>query len=215
MTHAAAVLRRALLPAFLMAVAFALGHQITYVVEYGTNAGSALARSGHGLDWTFAVASIALLSVALAGLAVRELRRLSRQARELTNVGSRGSSLAALVADTVPLALAVFVVSLASFVVLENLEYAAAGLASPGLTLIFSPQHQATLIVFELVSLAVASVAALYRWRRDILVELIKLAHRLRLHGRAPLGSRPIELTLPASSIVRGRPPGRAPPLPA
>ena len=215
MTHAAAVLRRALLPAFLMAVAFALGHQITYVVEYGSNAGSALARSGHDLDWTLAVASIALLSVALVGLAVRELRRLSRQARGVADARSRGSPLTALVADTVPLALAVLVVSVVSFVVVENLEYAAAGLASPGLTLVFSAEHQATLIIFELVSLAVALVAALYRWRRDILVELIELAQGLRMHGRPLLGSRPIELTLPASSIVRGRPPGRAPPLPA
>jgi hypothetical protein len=214
-THAAAVLRRALLPAFLMAVAFALGHQITYVVEYGSNAGSALARSGHDLDWTLAVASIALLSVALVGLAVRELRRLSRQARGVADAGSRGSPLMALVADTVPLALAVVVVSLISFVVVENVEYAAAGLASPGLTLLFSSQHQATLSIFELVSLAVALVAALYRWRRDILVELIELARLLRMHGRPLLGSRPIELTLPPSSIVRGRPPGRAPPLPA
>jgi len=214
-THAAAVLRRVLLPAFLMAVAFALGHQITYVVEYGSNAGSALARSGHDLDWTLAVASIALLTVVLAALAVRELRRLAGQANGLGAAASRGSSLVALVGDTVPLALAVLVVSLASFVVVENLEYAAAGLASPGLTLVLSAQHQPTLIVFELVSLAVAFVAALYRWRRDVLVELIELARRLRLHGRAPLGPRPIALILPASSNVRSRPPGRAPPLPA
>lgn len=215
MTHAAAVLRRVLLPAFLMAVAFALGHQITYVVEYGSNAGSALARSGHDLDWTLAVASIALLTVVLAALAVRELRRLAGQANGLGAAASRGSSLVALVGDTVPLALAVLVVSLASFVVVENLEYAAAGLASPGLTLVLSAQHQQTLIVFELVSLAVAFVAALYRWRRDVLVELIELARRLRLNGRAPLGPRPIALILPASSNVRSRPPGRAPPLPA
>lgn len=215
MTHAAAALRRALLPAFLIAVAFALGHQITYVVEYGSNAGSALARSGHDVDWTLAVASIALLSVVLVALAVRELRRLSGQARGLGAAPSRGSSLADLIADTVPLALAILIVSLVSFVVVENLEYAAAGLASPGLSLIFSPEHQQTLIVFELVSLAVAFVAALYRWRRDVLVELIELARRLRLHGRAPLGTGPAVLTLPASAIVRSTPPGRAPPLPA
>lgn len=215
MTHAAAVLRRALLPAFLIAVAFALGHQITYVVEYGSNAGNALARSGHDLQWTVAVASIAVFSILLVALAARELHRLSGEARGLADAGSRRTSLAALVADTVPLALAILVVSLIGFVIVENLEYAAAGLASPGLTLLLSPEHQVTLIVFELVSLAVAFVAALYRWRRDVLVELIEFARRLRPHGRALLGPRTAVLTLPASSIVRSTPPGRAPPLPA
>ena len=224
-THAAAVLRRellrreplrrSLLPAFLVAVAFALGHQITYVVEYGSNAGSALARSGHDLDWTLAVASIALLTIALVALATRELHRLSGRARGLADAGSRRSSLASLVADTVPLALAVLVASLIGFVIVENLEYAAAGLASPGLSLILSPEHQVTLIVFELVSLAVAFVAALYRWRRDILVELIERARSMFLRRRAPLGARSVAPTLPASSIVRSTPPGRAPPLPA
>ena len=215
MTHAAAVLRRGLLPAFLIAVAFALGHQITYVVEYGSNAGGALARSGHTFDWTLAVASVALLSILLGGLAARELHRLSGRARGLANGGSRRSSLAALVGDTVPLALAVLVASLIVFVIVENLEYAAAGLVSPGLSLLLSPEHQVTLIVFELVSLAVAFVAALYRWRRDVLVELIERARSLFLRRRAPLGARPVALTLPASSIVRSTPPGRAPPLPA
>ena len=214
-THAAATLRRALLPAFLIAVAFALGHQITYVVEYGSNAGSALARSGHDLQWTVSVASIALLAILLVALAARELHRLSGQARGLTDAGSRRSSLAALVADTIPLALAILVASLISFVIVENLEYAAAGLASPGLTLLLSPEHQVTLIVFELVSLAVAFVAALYRWRRSVLVELIERARSMFLGRRAPLGTRPAALPLPASSIVRSTPPGRAPPLPA
>ncbi len=225
MTHAAAVLRRellrrellrrSLLPAFLVAVAFALGHQITYVVEYGSNAGSALARSGHDLQWTVAVASIALLSIMLVALAARQLNRLSGQARGLADAGSRRSSLAALVADTVPLALAIVVVSLIGFVIVENVEYAAAGLVSPGLTLLLSPEHQVTLIIFELVSLAVAFVAALYRWRRDLLVELIERARSTFLRRRAPRGARPAALTPPACSIVRSTPPGRAPPLPA
>lgn len=225
MTHAAAVLRRelqsrsvvrrSLLPAFLIAVAFALGHQITYVVEYGSNAGSALARSGHDLDWALAVASIAVLAIALAALAARQLRRLSVEARGLADAGSRRSSLAALVADTVPLALAILAVSLIGFVVVENIEYAAAGLASPGLSLLLSPEHQVTLIVFELVSLAVAFVAALYRWRRDVLVELIERGRSLFLRRRASLDTRPAAEILPAGAVVRSTPPGRAPPLPA
>ena len=208
-------LRRALLPAFLMAVAFALGHQLTYVVEYGSNAGSALARSGHSLDWTLAVASVVLFSIRAVALAVRELYSAYRAGR--ADSPPRESGLVARCPRfrRLPLALAILVVSLVGFVIVENAEYAAAGLASPGLTLLLSPEHQATLIVFELVSLAVAFVAALYRWRRDVLVELVQLARRLRLHGPAPIGPRPLEFVLPAISIVRSTPPGRAPPLPA
>jgi len=213
-THAGAVLRsRATLLAFLAAVAFALGHQVTYLVEYGANASQALARSGHELQWTLAVVSIACLSLLLAALAARELLRLSRQARGLKSSDDPRFTLSALAREVVLLALGVFVAALVTFVIVENVEYAAAGLPPPGLTLLMSPEHQQTLLVFELVSLAVAFVAALYRWRRDFLVELIELALRLCLHRRASLGPRPTAQTMPAHWIIRRRPPGRAPPL--
>lgn len=203
-----------MLTTFLAVVAFALGHQITYVVEYGTNAGQVLARSGHDGQWTLSVVSVLGLALLLVAIAARQLVRLSREASGLTGSAVRRSALVGVATDTLGLALLVLVISLAAFVVSENVEYIAAGLDSPGLTLLLSPQHQATLVIFEFVSVAVAFVAALYLQRRDGLVELIELARRLARRDCCATSRRNVQ-TLAANAIVRGTPPGRAPPLPA
>ncbi len=212
-TNAATVIRRrVVLPALLVALAFALGHQIVYLIQYGANAGSALARTGHDGQWTFAVATIVSLATLLVIAAGVELRRLGARARSIgEQVGPRGS-LSALALDIVPLFFAVLLLSLALFLVVENLEYVSAGLEAPGATLLISPVHQETLIVFELVSFAVALVAGLYRWRRDVLIELIELAGRQAPLRRPDLWSKWPAVIVAPTIIVRARPPGRAPP---
>jgi hypothetical protein len=217
-THAAPVIhrplaRRVALTAVLAALAFALGHQIVYVLQYGPNSGLALARTGHGGQWAAAVATIVLLAALLAIAAVLELRRLARQAGSVHGLVASRAHLINLAREVIPLFLAVLAISLAVFLVVENLEYAAAGLTPPGLTLLLSAAHQETLITFELVSLVVAFVAGLYRWQRDILVKLIELAGQRACLARPHLWSRWPVVTFAAATLFRSRPPGRAPPL--
>ena len=104
-------------------------------------------------------------------------------------------------------------VSLALFVVVENLEHLSVGLAAPGLGVLGSVQYHGVIGVFVLVSLVAALIDALYRWRRDVLIARIEAA-RARL---ARLPARVARRALPwvdlrHAAIIGHRISGRAPP---
>jgi NADH:ubiquinone oxidoreductase subunit 5 (subunit L)/multisubunit Na+/H+ antiporter MnhA subunit len=195
-------------------VAFVLSHQLIFLATYGGQAAAALLRTGHEANWTVAVASVAVLSVALVVAAMRELWRLSRTARAIGAglVHVHRAEPVHLAREVARLTLAVFACALLIFVIVENAEHIAAGLPAPGLSVLGSSEYRYTPVVFAFVALAVALVAGLYRWRRDVLLRAIAALRRHWLRGSAA-ATRSSDLDQwPAGLVDRLTPPGRAPP---
>lgn len=202
--------------AALAAVAFVLAHDTVFLLTDGGSFGLALARTGHGDQWTGTVIVVAGLALSLAMAGSIRLARLSRLARELDAGGMsvREGRSVDLVNHLLRAWLLILPVALLLFVVVENLEHLSVGLPAPGLTVLGSVQYHSVLGVFAVVSLMAALVDALYRWRRDVLVARIAAA-RARL-GRSPrllVRHRLPWLERRHASITSNRVSGRAPPL--
>jgi hypothetical protein len=195
-------------------ITLVLAHQLVYLATYGAQAGAALASTGHDLGWSLTVISVALLAIGLTGVAVGELLRLSRRARPAAGlvVEPRISGVRHLARDLSALWAPTFLMAAVLFVLLENGERLAAGLPAPGLSVLGASSYHDPLLIFELVSGVVALVAALYRWRRDVLVALI-CALRRRWPRSHATSLPPFLETVAQPSSFALRPPGRAPPL--
>ena len=195
-------------------ITLVLAHQLVYLATYGARAGVELARTGHDVQWSLTVASVALLTNGMAALAVRELVRLSRQACSAAGVAvdPRTSGARHLARDMFVLWIPTFVAAAALFVLVENAERLAAGLPAPGLAVLSASTFSDPLLIFEFVSGVVALVAALYRWRRDVLVARIRAVTRRWPRARATFLPAANQIIRQPSAFAL-RPPGRAPPL--
>jgi hypothetical protein len=201
--------------AALAVVAFVLAHDSVFLLTDGGSFGIALARTGHGNQWTGTVIVVAALALSLAIVGAVRLVGLQRLARELDagDISVREGRVSDLAGHLFQAWLLILPVALVLFVVVENLEHLSVGLPAPGLSVLGSVQYHSVLFVFAVVSLLAALVDALYRWRRDILVARIEAA-------RARLQRRPTSLVrygLPwldrlHASITSTRISGRAPP---
>lgn len=197
----------------LVLVVFALAHNLTFLLSYGEDSGAALARTGHGAHWTATVVLVIVLALGLVAAGALRLARLSRLARELDG----GPVPWAWARPTIRLIaqawLQVLACALVLFVVAENLEHVAVGLAAPGLSVLGSGEYHFTLAVFAAVALAAALVDGLYRWRHEYLVARIVSA-RARWSRARRSSARP---RLPwidprHGAIVDHQIAGRAPP---
>lgn len=199
----------------LAAVAFVLAHDLVFLLTDGGSYGLALARTGHGDQWTGTVVLVAALALSLAILGAFRLASLTRLARELQagDITVESGRLADLAGHLVRAWLVILPIALVLFVGVENLEHVSVGLRAPGLSVLGSSQYHSVIGVFVLVSFGAALVDALYRWRRDVLVARIAAARAGLRHAR-PLVLR---YRLPwvdrrHASITGNRISGRAPP---
>ncbi len=193
-------------------IAFALGHQLGFLLAYGSDADGVLRSTGHGVQWLLTATSVALLAAVMALAAIRRLvglRRLASVAAAdpavlpLAGVREFLREAGGLWAVTLPLAAALFAVN-------ENLERLGAGLPLPGISVLWT-EGPSFAAIFALVSLAVALVAAMYRWRRDLL--LARLRRRVcRWVRPASTPHRPPEAAGPFGSSLVPTLRGRAPP---
>ena len=176
-----------------------------------------LERTGHGPVWAITVATVAILTLGLVFLALRRLASLRRLARSIEDGGAtvRDGSMWHLAWLVLRVWWVVTVASLGLFVLNENLERAAVGIPAPGIAILAAGIGRTSpIFVFMAVALAVALVAGLYRWRRDVLLGRIRGDRPTwdrSAHARPP---RPSPL-LPRrpGSVVASRLAGRAPPL--
>ena len=175
----------------LAAVAFVLAHDLVFLLTDTGSYGLALARTGHGGQWTGTVILVAALALALAVLGAIRLISLSRLAGELDagDITVRAGAIRDLAGHLVRAWLTILPVALVLFVGVENIEHLSVGLPAPGLSVLGSSQYHSVFAVFALVSLLAALVDALYQWRRDLLVARIEAA-RDRLRHRAALVAR-------------------------
>src|SRR5438876_10482506 len=197
--------------------ALILGHHLVFLSAYGPQYWAMLERTGHGPVWALTVITVAILSTGLAFLALRRLASLARLARAVEGgkLAVRDGRARDLVSHVVRLWAVIMVISQALFVLNENLERAANGLPMPGLTILAAVAgHPSPIVVFAVVAAAVAVVAGLYRWRRDVLLARVRgerqawarTAQRRLVRPSAAPRRRP-------RSVVGSRLAGRAPPL--
>lgn len=203
--------------ATLSLAALILGHHLVFLTAYGPEYWTMLERTGHGPVWAITVATVAILSLGLAFLALRRLASLRQLARSIEGGGATvlDGSRRHLAWLVLRLWCVVTVASLTLFVLNENLERAAVGIPAPGIAILAAGIGRTSpIFVFMAVALAVALVAGLYRWRRDVLLARIR-ANRptwdRSAHARQPRPS-PLLPRRPAS-LVGSRLAGRAPPL--
>ena len=194
-------------------ITFVVGHQLIFAATYGAAAIGALARTGHDVQWSTTVAGALALSAVLAAVAVREIIRLSRQTHDLDGgrVSVENGARLDLLRDTLLLWAPTAVVSLVIFVVAENVEHVSVGLAAPGIAVLGATDYHFTLLIFGVVSAALAFVAALYRWQREALLAAIVAARRTWPRSIAHR-RHSIDAQVMGDLVVYLRPPGRAPP---
>ena len=191
----------------------AVSHELTYVVAHGLGQGynEAMVNGGHEAYWGAFLATTLAAVAALFAAAVTQMRRLLRLSERVRmsgvvvrDCGSR--PLLRAVARRWPRLMAA---SSIAFLVQENLERMGAG-SDPGLQVVTGDRAVA-LPLLLLASLAVAIVAAIYRWRRDVLLAIVRTGMRSR--RRTAPAPRPTGVWSPAATSVGNRLHGlRAPP---
>jgi len=175
----------------LAAITFVLAHDIAFLLTFGSSWQAVLARTGHGNAWNDTALVVLGLAVALAIAGLARLGRLARMARCLGGGRSTAPQAGhgALVQGLHRAWLAIFPVSLALFIVVENVERMSAGLPAPGLDVMGSLGFAGIAVLFGIVAGVTALVDALYRWRRAVLIARIEAARR-RPARAAAVGAR-------------------------
>jgi hypothetical protein len=194
-------------------VALVLAHNLVFLASYGPRYGEALVRTGHDDAWATAFAVGLGLGIALLAAGTWQLRRLAFLARSQgTGAGSPDPRPGAFAAHLGRLWLGLAPTTALLFVVQENVEHFAAGDELPGLGVLAHHGTPLAATVIAAVTLGVALVCALYRWRRDILVARIAGGRGPWPRSSADL-PRPPQVDRGASLALRGSIAGRAPPL--
>jgi hypothetical protein len=197
--------------------ALVLAHELVYLARYGSRFGEALVHSGHGEAWRAAVIGSILLGAGLLGLGLARLHRLGvlargagAAARQRTGDLPRRTLLRAFLR----LAPRVALLQLVLLSVQENIEHGVIGQAMPGPGILFSPEYAGGAWIALAVSLVVSFVAALFAWRRDVLLARMRAARAAlpRASSNAPsrpgvLVRHPIESVLGRRSALRAPPP--------
>jgi hypothetical protein len=195
-------------------VALVIAHSVVFLLAYGSGYDEALAHSGHDGAWGTAVAVVLAASIGLLGLGTWRLHRLGVVARGLAarkrdlRPGSGGFA-----RRLARLWLCLTGSTTVLFVLQENLERLHVGQALPAFGVLGSAEYPYAALVIAAITLAVAFVVVLFRWRRDVLVARITAAGaRWQEASRTARPRTPAWNELRHASIVVHRVSGRAPP---
>jgi len=203
--------------AVLQLAALVLAHQLVYLARYGSRFGEALVHSGHGDAWTVAVISSFVLGAGFVALAVARLVRLAllirRSGARVAAHSPRGQlAPGGLLRTWLRLAPRVAVLQLILLTAQENIERSAIGEPMPGPGILLSPEYAGGAWIALAVALLVSLVAALFAWRRAVLLARLRAA-RAPLPRAAAAGLRPVRRDAsPVESLLGRRSALRAPP---
>jgi hypothetical protein len=207
-------------------VGLVIGHDAVFIAEYGPASARALAATGHGYWYTFAILAILLAGIpigaSLVGLArLRARITLARDGRApRRRERDRQASGVSYPDEFLALAPRLFLVILAGFVVQENIEHLVAGHGFHGLAVLFWPHHPLALPVLFGVALLLAAAAAWLRWRGAVLERRLAAATasaaRLVHAGSRRAAPRwgDVAATVAHGWLIARRLAGRAPPRP-
>jgi hypothetical protein len=206
----------------LQLVALVLAHDLVYLARYGSRYGEALVHAGHGAAWSATVESTVTIAVALAlagALRLAQLGILVRRANTIAGVPSNAGRAGKLEAGRLlriwlRIAPRMALLSVVLLTIQENLERSGLGSSTPGVGILLSPEYPSALWITIAVGLLVGLVAALFEWRRRVLLERLRIA-RATLPRRAPGASARPRLARwrPAASLLGRRSGLRAPPV--
>ena len=204
--------------AVLQLAALVLAHQLVYLARYGSRFGEALVHSGHGDSWNAAVISSLVLGAGFVALGLARLARLGVLVRRSSTGGwtpaPRGNlAVTGLLRAWLRIAPRIAVLQLVLLTAQENIERSAIGEPMPGPGILLSPEYAGGAWIALGVALLVSLVAALFAWRRSVLLARLRAARRPLPR---PVASRPRPVqreTSPVESILGRRSALRAPPL--
>jgi hypothetical protein len=196
----------------LQLLALVLAHELVFLARYGSRYGEELVHSGHGAAWTTAVVTSLGLGAGLVLLGILRLAWLGVLVRRsgppppATNGLRRGGlQPGALLRAFVRIAPRAALVSAALLSIQENVEHAAIGQPMPGPGILLSPEYPLGLWITVSVALLVSIIAALFEWRRDVLLRRLRAARAARPHPREAALRRPGLLVLPPLESLLGR----------
>ena len=202
--------------AVLQVAALVLGHELTFLARYGSRFGEALVHSGHGEAWKAAALTSMLLAAGLLVLGLGRLHGLGVLARGANVAVPRiGGALprSALLRSFLRIAPRVALLQLVLLSGQENLEHAAIGQPVPGAGILFSPEYAGGAWIALAAALATSLVAALFAWRRQVLLARLRAVRAALPRSRSSAPSRPgILARQPLESILGRRSALRAPP---
>ena len=193
-----------------------VGHNMSFLMAYGSGYAAALARTGHDGRWDDTVLGVLATAGLLATAATMRLAHLCLiVVRRRPGAGAGRLSIRAYFRVLVPLWARSFAVAAPLFVVQENFERWNAGLGLPGLAVLGSPGVIGPIPVFAFVSLLVAAVAALFKWGISTLEAQIAAGRIRAAVPQTTPASRLRPLPDRAAISILGRNlAGRAPPSP-
>lgn len=205
---------RSLFAGVLALTVLVVGHNLYFLLRYGSEYTTDLARTGDGGSWDAAVRFVLASAFLLTSVSSLRLAFLFQEVRR-TYPGQwvNGISGAGYLRSVAPIWLKLFSASIPLFVLQENLERWGSGLSLPGIGAIGTVGLGSPLLVFALVSLAFAVVVALFRLGIDRLETLVAEARSQswRPVRRADLPGGSDRESAPTSVIGRNLA-GRAPP---
>jgi len=204
-------------PAVLQLAALVLAHQLVYLARYGSRFGEALVHSGHGDSWNAAVISSLVLGAGFVALGLARLARLGVLVHRSSPGGwtpaARGNlAVTGLLRAWLRIAPRIAVLQLVLLTAQENIERSAIGEPMPGPGILLSPEYAGGAWIALGVALLVSLAAALFSWRRSVLLARLRAA---RGPLPRPVASRPRPVqreTSPVESILGRRSALRAPP---
>ena len=203
-------------------VSLFLGHNAVYAADHGIGPGfaSAMADLGHGGYWAPFALIAAAAAISLAAVSGRRLARLHRGLAGMAGSVLQSPPHAApglyrheLAAIWPRLALVVVVL----FTVQENIETFLAHGDVPGVDVLLRGDLPLAIPVLALITLALAAIGALVRWRIVVLMARLRaMALRLRTRLRESRPAREwaaIHAAAPHRWTLDRRDAGRAPPV--
>jgi hypothetical protein len=204
------------LTAVLALAVLVVGHNLVFLLTYGSDSGVVLARTGHGSRWDETVRLVLAAEGLLAAAATLRLAYLYRRVGRLSpGLATGGLSVLGYVRALMPLWIGLFATSTMLFILQENFERWSASLNLPGLGVLGSTDFVGPIPVFALVSLFVAAVAALFRWGVTTLEARGAAATTpVRSVASSPQRRFALDPDRPATSILGRNLAGRAPPAP-
>ena len=204
--------------AALQLVALVLAHDLVFLARYGSRYGEALVHSGHGEAWSAAVMTSVGLAIALGVAGVFRIARLGLLVRRRGRVrvdraAARSLDARSLLRGWLPLALRMAMLSVLLLTIQENLEHWSTGQGVPGLGILLSAEYPDALSITIVAAFAVSLVAALFEWRRRVLLAHLRAARATLLRGVEPSPARPgVLVRQPIESVLGRRSALRAPP---